>query len=72
MSSATRLPPPPDRSQVRGNIDTPAKPEDAVRYLNVRISNETFKSIKRAALDADMNLTEYILHIHEAHIRRQD
>lgn len=61
----TRFGPPPTAADTRKNIET-SPAEDKARFVNFRVSNDKFKEIKKAALDADMTLGDYLLHAHEA------
>lgn len=57
---------PPTIDEVRGNIETPTPKTEkgSVRWINFRVGDASFKSIKKAALDEDMDLRAYMLHCH--------
>lgn len=62
--SQSRFGPPPTAADTKKNIET-SPTDDKARFVNFRTSNEKFKEIKKAALDLDMTLGDYLLHAHE-------
>lgn len=64
---------PPSEDDIRGNIESPTPKADkaGVRWINFRVDDASFKSIKKAALDEDMDLRAYMLHCHMTYQARK-
>lgn len=62
------LGPPPKPEQVAHNLSPLHKKDMPVRQLNVRVSPEKHKEIKKAALEADMSLGDYLISLHDRHM----
>lgn len=60
------VPPPREAvKQAEPNIEKPAV--EGPKYINFRVDKETFREIKKAALDEDMTLGDYMIHAHRTY-----
>lgn len=55
----------PSIAEAPSNLKAAPETEEKTRFLNVRVPNSKFKEIKKAALDLDMDLGSYVIHLHD-------